>query len=371
MKPATLIKWYQIHKWTSLICTAFILLLCITGLPLIFHDEIDHISGYRTKPPEMQEFHEHINIDKIIKAAKKHQPEDVLQFLSRDLEEPDAWFIRFGKTATASEPSAFLIYDARTGKLLNEYPLNKGIMDFLFRLHYDMFSGLPGTLFLGFMGLLLIASIVSGVVLYGPFMRKLPFGTVRRRRSSVLKWLDLHNLIGIVTLGWLAVVGATGVINTLAIPIFGHWQSTELASMTDAYGKRKPLQKVASTQEVLDSARKAEPDKVLSFMAFPGTSLSTPFHYVAFMQGTKAWSSKLLKPVLVDSESAVVEDSRELPWYVTMLLLSQPLHFGDYGGMPLKILWAALDIFSILLLGSGLYLWIKRHNYLLETLLKT
>ena len=26
--------WYLVHKWTSLICIAFLLLLCITGLPL-------------------------------------------------------------------------------------------------------------------------------------------------------------------------------------------------------------------------------------------------------------------------------------------------------------------------------------------------
>ena len=43
------------------------------------------------------------------------------------------------------------------------------------------------------------------------------------------------------------------------------------------------------------------------------------------------------------------------------LLVSQPLHFGDYGGMPLKIIWALLDGFTIIVLGSGLYLWaVKR-----------
>ena len=42
MKQTTLRLWSAIHKWTSLICTAFIMMLCLTGLPLIFHDEIDH-----------------------------------------------------------------------------------------------------------------------------------------------------------------------------------------------------------------------------------------------------------------------------------------------------------------------------------------
>ena len=39
-----------------------------------------------------------------------------------------------------------------------------------------------------------------------------------------------------------------------------------------------------------------------------------------------------------------------------------PLHFGAYGGLPLKILWAILDVFTIVVLGSGLYLWWVRRR---------
>jgi uncharacterized iron-regulated membrane protein len=46
----------------------------------------------------------------------------------------------------------------------------------------------------------------------------------------------------------------------------------------------------------------------------------------------------MLKPALIDASNGQLTDSRELPWYVKSLLLSQPLHFGDYGGMPLKII---------------------------------
>ncbi len=44
------------------------------------------------------------------------------------------------------------------------------------------------------------------------------------------------------------------------------------------------------------------------------------------------------------------------------LSLSQPLHFGDYGGLGLKILWAVLDLITIIILGSGLYLWVARRR---------
>ncbi len=53
-------------------------------------------------------------------------------------------------------------------------------------------------------------------------------------------------------------------------------------------------------------------------------------------------------------------DSRSLPWYVSAVLLSQPLHFGDYSGMPLKIVWALTDAAVIVILLSGLYLWVAR-----------
>ncbi len=33
--------WAFVHKWSSLVCTAFLLVICLTGLPLLFADEID------------------------------------------------------------------------------------------------------------------------------------------------------------------------------------------------------------------------------------------------------------------------------------------------------------------------------------------
>ena len=47
MKARTVRLWSVVHTWTSLISTVFLLLLCLTGLPLIFHHEIDELLGYR------------------------------------------------------------------------------------------------------------------------------------------------------------------------------------------------------------------------------------------------------------------------------------------------------------------------------------
>jgi uncharacterized iron-regulated membrane protein len=51
-----------------------------------------------------------------------------------------------------------------------------------------------------------------------------------------------------------------------------------------------------------------------------------------------------------------------MPWYVKALSLSQPLHFGDYGGLPLKIVWGVLDVVTIVVAGSGVWLWVSRRR---------
>ena len=34
--------------------------------------------------------------------------------------------------------------------------------------------------------------------------------------------------------------------------------------------------------------------------------------------------------------------------------------FGDYGGVPMQWLWALLDVLTLIVLGSGLYLWLGK-----------
>ena len=98
----------------------------------------------------------------------------------------------------------------------------------------------------------------------------------------------------------------------------------------------------------------------VGFIAFPGTPFATPHHYGVFMHGDAALTSRLYLPVLIDAQTGALSASRSLPWYLSALLVSQPLHFGDYGGPALKLLWALLDIGTMVVLVTGLYLWVKR-----------
>ncbi|MCY4743963.1 PepSY domain-containing protein [Pelomonas sp. UHG3] len=358
--------WTWLHKWSSLVCTLFMLLLCLTGLPLIFHHEIGHLLGTEIEAPELPAAQDRqlASADDVMAAARATYPNRIVQFMGKSDDDERLWWATLTPTPAPTDDYKSVMVDGRTAQVVGEYKVGEGFMDLMLRLHVDLFAGLPGKLFLGFMGLLLLVALVSGVVLYAPFMRKLDFGTVRHARAARTRWLDLHNLIGIVTLVWCFVVGATGVINTWADLLIKYWQYEHVGELVKPYQGQPlvPEAERAPLQRALEAAQTAAPGKQLFFVAFPGTSFSSPHHTTFFMRGNTPLTSKLLLPVLVDARTAQVTAAPELPWYLDALLISQPLHFGDYGGMPMKILWALLDIATIVVLGSGLYLWLKKRG---------
>jgi len=337
-------------------------MLCVTGLPLIFHDEIDKALNPNQWTPA-NPGGALLDLDAVLKIALERRPNEVPIFMSFDVDRP---VVNVTTGAAASVPGTqmhFASYDRTSGALVPPADVGAGVMDFLLQLHTDMFLGLPGMLFLGLMGLLFSTAIVSGVVLYQPFMRKLPFGSVRVDRSSRAKWLDYHNFLGVVTVAWALVVGLTGVINTLEQPIIGYWRQNALGDLIrQASDTSMPAASTASLDRAVGAAVAAAPGLELQFVAFPGSAFSTATHYAIFLHGRTPLTEHIITPALVHASDGRFDGLRQMPWYVKALALSRPLHFGDYGGIALKCVWAILDLVTIAVLISGLYLWLKRRR---------
>lgn len=363
MKATTIRRWSAVHTWTSLICTLFLLLLALTGLPLIFHHELEHMLGEAPQLREMPADAPHLSLQQLVEAAERHRPGEVVQYFGFEDDEPNGVVAITAATAgTEPNSSHTFMLNARSGEAVEMPAANGGILMVILRLHVDMFAGLPGKLLLAFMGLLFVVAIISGVVLYAPFMRRLKFAEVRHEKSTRTRWLDLHNLIGIVTLTWALVVGVTGVISACADLLISAWRTEALAAMVAPYRDAPPLTERAPVNQVLTIAAQATPGMQPDFIAFPGTRFSSEHHYSVFMKGNTHLTAHLWTPVLIDARSLEVTAIGQRPWYMDALSMSQPLHFGDYGGMPMKVLWAVLDVLTIIVLGSGLYLWWVRRR---------
>lgn len=360
--------WALVHKWTSIVCAAFLLIFCVTGLPLIFTDELRELLSDDPPYADLPANTPAANLDRMIDVAKARYPDHVIWFVSIDAEEPQ---VRIGLLPAPDAPPSSarrIKFDARTGEVLKEVeptatqPLT--FLDLMLRLHKDLFADLPGQFFLAFMGLMFVLSTVSGLALYGPFMKKIDFGEVRRQRTKRIKWLDLHNLLGVVTVAWALVVGLTGILNELSLPLFQYWQRTEVQDILRSHRDQPvlPQSELASAQGAFDLVKRTLPDRTVITIVYPNSRVGSPHHYVVWTKGRSPLTARLFTPVLVEGRSGSLTTVVQMPWYLRAVQVSRPLHFGDYGGLPLKIIWALLDLATIAVLGSGLYLWLSRRR---------
>lgn len=356
-------RWCFVHKYSSLICTLFLLMLCLTGIPLIFHAEIDRLMGDVPDLPALSATQDaqRVSMDLLAANALKTQVNKAIQFIFIDKDDDRKVSIVLNSAAGADVAlGQTVMLDGRTGNVLAPPKPDDGFMHIMFQLHVDLFAGLPGTLFLGAMGLLFLLAIVSGVVIYAPFMRKLKFAEVRTHRTKQIRWLDWHNLLGIVTLAWASVVGFTGVINTIGSPMFTMWQNTQMAEMIAPFQTSQPLTKTGSLELALQNAKQQLPNMSPFVIVMPGNEFAGTQHFNIFMRGNTPVTSRLYQPIFLNASSSEFAVSQPMPWYMQGLFISEPLHFGNYGGMPLKIVWLILDLMVIGMLVSGLYLWWKK-----------
>ena len=156
MTPVTLRRWAWMHKWSSLVCTVFMLLLCLTGLPLIFHHEIDNLLGNVVEAPAMPVGTPNADVDQVLAAAQALYPGKIVQYMSREIDEARIWNVTLGDFINDPNFNSIAV-DARTAQVLAEPKFEGSFVYVMFRLHVDLFAGLPGMLFLGFMGLLSMA----------------------------------------------------------------------------------------------------------------------------------------------------------------------------------------------------------------------
>ncbi len=370
MTGRTLRTWSSVHTWCSLICTAFLLIVCITGLPLVFKDEllnlIDDGKPAATLPADTA----NLSLDRFVESSRALYPNETIIAVYLDDDAPWAVLTLAPSWQSFEEDrrtAHWIRFDARTGQVLKESPpaavVGNNFVGVILEIHRSLFLGLSGEIFMAGMAALFVVALVSGVIVYGPLMRRRSFGSVRRHRSYRISWLDRHSMIGIITLAWAVVIGVTGLINDLAKPLFSAWQRTNVAAMLDPYRGQPALtgENLSSAQSALETAQSIQSGMTAYSVVFPGgTSIGTPYHYLVWARGSEPLTSRLLTPALVNARTGQLDAVIAMPWFLRALQVSRPLHFGDYGGIPLKIIWALLDAATIVVLGSGIYLWFVR-----------
>jgi uncharacterized iron-regulated membrane protein len=358
LSPNALRRWTTVHRWSSLFCTLNLTLLALTGLILIFRHEIDDALG--TVPEMKGSSGQMLPLGKLVDIAMQTKPGWKPMTYAEDEEHAGRVFIFLAPPGVNDfAQTKPVILNAFTGEPF-EFDFEKTFTGFVLKLHTSLFLGFFGEMYLALVGLAFFIALLSGAVVYAPFVRGMLFGMLRLTRGARVFQLDLHNLVGVVTLAWCSVVALTGIVLELSRPILSYYQMSDLAAMMAPFRGKPPPAQIVPLERAAAAAEAAWPVHRVDFALFPGTPLTGEHHYTFFMAAGSGIAQRVLKLAMVDASTGALTEAPESPWYIKALFISGPLHFGDYAGLPLKILWALFTLLTLFLCVSGVYLWIAR-----------
>lgn len=353
-------RWFRInlwiHRWISLLIVIPFTILSLTGVILIFHEEIDHALG--VEPTAHHSSKQQRPLSDSLSTAQNTYPDEYIISTGYDPEHhPGILLIAMSKPNEGFEQARWLFADINSATLIPRPNERDTLTGFLLELHSNWFLGFTGQLIGAFIAFLVLLSLLSGLVVYTPYVKKFFFGILRFKKGQRLLQLDLHNLIGSTILGWAFVVTLTGFLLGFGTVAIGVWQMTELKMLQEKYHYTHVINTDLLIDDIYAVARNGEAGWYPTSVFYPKTEYSTQGHYMVLLQGDEGLNEKMLKIALVNANTGQIDSIEELPTYLKLILLSEPLHFGNYGGMPLKILWTLCTLLSLFITLNGAWLW--------------
>lgn len=357
---------YKLHVYLGIFVAVHFAVFALTGLVLLFKDELQ---GETKEAVVLADKGEIANAYALIlKEIQKEYPNDRVLALFPDDTNANIINARVGidgstKLRGARRLSFNMLQNVQTHE---EAAGESKVFEWLLALHREMFLGSVGKIYVGFVGLAYVFMLISGFFIYGNFMKGRSFGEIRS--GKIFRLTDLHKFIGMLSFGWGLIVGMSGVFlafNGLLIKLFLYGS---LAHLSEQYrDHRSETAADAPFVEVVKSALNAKSDAVISYISFPDTEFGIPGHYLFLVNGTDRFSERLSDLLVINAKTAALTEIVELPLYLKLVLLSEPLHFGDYGGIFLKVLWAVFSLCSLAVAGLGLVSFFLKRRKRRET----
>lgn len=371
--------WYKIHKWTSLVCAVFLLIMCASALPLIFKQEINDFNRVQrpvvSRPAPLKAAPSPLETTPVslgTQAANilERNPGYSLRAVSLDYEQQNARFslqtegkrlqirtdLQTGRVLEQSERSAG--HGGRGGQSDNQikYTAIPQFLNFMHHMHVDLYLGSFGRDLLGWMCGLSVVALLTGLWLYAPFMKTVPFGVIRAAPCRHW-WMDWHKLSGIVTLVWAVLLCLSGFFLVFGGSVSNAWNENVRQELLAKYqGTPFSTSSHISLDDVLKTAAATSPERQVTSIELPQEDGKMPWHYVVRTQG-EGFAARFQQSVWVDASTGTVTATIVQPWYLQAISLARPIHFNNHDTLPLKILWFVTDALTCFMIITGIYAW--------------
>lgn len=349
---------FLLHSWLGLIAGLGLVVIGLTGSLLVFRDDVDVLLA----PDQVlvrQENMPRMSFDTLLHHAEQAMPGSVITGWEPAREPGRAdkvWLVEKGGTDWR-----FVWMNPFTGAIQSEAAHgHETLTGWLLELHYAFLADHAGLFFAGGFALLLCLLGVTGVWLYRDFWKNLL--TLRWRRGMRIFCSDLHKMVGITTVVFNLLLGFTG----------AWWNFSHLIGhMIEEEAEPEPLrQKLLAVDVSLDAvvaeAKTALPGYEPGYFSMPLTAEADLTLY-GRLAGHGPLRSDYGSTVGFDAKSGALKQASDISQAGIgrqMLDAFAPLHFGSFGGLPVKLLWCLCGLAPGLLAVTGSMLWLRRRGFL-------
>ncbi|BBK39955.1 hypothetical protein STAQ_50330 [Allostella sp. ATCC 35155] len=362
----------RVHRWLGLSLGILAAFVGLTGSISVFQPEIDRLLNpalHYAAPAEP------VPIEQVVKSAIAAHPGGAPQFVNLRLPREagrSASVLLKDRFGPGSQPFHEVFVDPGSGRVLGDRRPEDSVAGILVALHSHLLVGGHswGETLVGFVGVALLLFCVSGLYMWWP--RRGGWRTalrVRRGEGGYRLGYDLHRTTGALLAVPLLAAGLTGIVL-----VFPSYVRPPLRAVIDAPPPpRAPRSDPAegrspiTVDQALAVARAAVPDARPTAVQIPqGAATGTIQVRLRRADDRRQHYADGGAVVHVDRYSAGVHAVRrveERP--VGGRLLHEwifPTHTGEIAALAGRILMCVAGLAPSLLLGTGLYLWLRRRR---------
>lgn len=323
---------YKLHKWTGIVSAATMLILCATGIILLFGDDMTGNSSPQLPADDVVLWQD---MPAAMEASKKKYPDWQVYSIRMD-EQHGTIKLRLRNNDTAG--SKLVIWE-HAGQQLQERQNRQpdSIGKTAHKLHLRLNLGTMGHELLKWLCAIALITLLTGVLIYRPFMKKQAFGEIRHT-SRRLCWADTHKFLGMAGMAWLAVLTFTALVILFYSDARTNANRSAWANAAAVFAAEETKQTAAiAPLEGLHSIREKMPHCRIVSLVMPTEQY--PFY------GAEVSGYPLRQGNFVPAQWYFLSlDGREwyqeeAPWIIALGGMALNLHLHNHDLPALRLLW--------------------------------
>ncbi|BAI95211.1 hypothetical protein Sj15T_30990 [Sphingobium sp. TA15] len=346
------------HAAIGLLAGALLYIVSLSGTLAVFYQEFQRIEQPRA--PEMASIDPQAvqrGIEAVL-AREKGKPLATHLYVHLPVE---------GLPRTVITTDTQAVHIDRTGKIAGKEEI--AWSDFLAQLHYMLnIPGLFGFILVGILGVMMLTLSLSGVIAHPRIFRDA--FRLRARDKGGLGLADWHNRMSVWTLPFILAISLTGaLIGTADLTAYGIGATGYKGDMEAVYAsifgpEGKPDTKAAPAPNIaaaLDYMAAHYPGRRLTYV-----TLHDPLTAGQHVQIVGTFERRLVFGEYYNFDAAGRVIGRagisDGPAGRQMAASNYNLHFGNFGGLPVKMAYFILGMALTAICATGTYIWLGKRE---------